>query len=104
PLFLAPAPPRSRLLPSTPLFRSLVRVGCPGRHAPVGQDMGEIGPWLLSDIGEIPADVPAPLAVGHHRVHPAADARIARQWRDGIDRKSTRLTPVTRSSRMPSSA
>src|SRR3989442_7681030 len=87
-------PPRSTLFPYTTLFRSLVALGDRGdvalRHDAA---RAELGDGLDDDVA---VRVVVPDAEHAGAAHSATSS--------SRDRKSTRLTPVTSASRMPSSA
>src|SRR3712207_8144480 len=94
-------PPRSTLFPYTTLFRSGVREAA-AITEPEQREQGEAGPGntvLVVDDDPAARDLLARslAAEGYH-------VRTASNGEEGLDRKSTRLNPVTPISRMPSSA
>src|SRR2546427_9120773 len=98
-------PPRSTLFPYTTLFRSRPAHEDPGGHA--------VGDQLAYDVPPNEARGAGDEGDGAHRsstngkrgsTGAGTDGRRSSQRTSGGDRKSTRLTPVTVKSRMPSSA
>src|SRR2546422_3742348 len=97
-------PPRSTLFPYTTLFRSVLQLA----HVPWPVVRLQQLQRLLSDGADaLPGlrgvTLDQVLRQDRNVVPALAQGTTLRSWRN-TDRKSTRLTPVTATSRMPSSA